>query len=167
MEKDFKKAIDESTKAMGKLESKVEEIAQELSESASELWGDFKKNFADINSKLNTASENFSKVGDETTLQAHLGAMEARDKMAGMKDDVADFTEKVAQSAETVFDTATLRAHLGKMEAEDFWETKGKDIAEEFNASKENVEKLAVEAIDEITNFFSKLVDDFNKQKKS
>ena len=167
MEKDFKEAIDKSTKAMSELESKVENIAEELSETATELWGDFKKNFADMSSKLNNASEDFSKAGDETTLQAHLGAMEAREKMEGIKDNVSDFISKVAQSAETAFDTAALKAHLGKMEAEDFWETKGKGISEDFNASKENVEKLAVEAIDEITSFFSKLVSDFNEQKKS
>ena len=167
MEKDFKKAIEKSTKAMGELEAKVEDIAGELSESATELWNDFKKNFADMSSKLHTASEDFSKAGDDTTLQAHLGAMEARDKMESMKDDVSDFTVKVAKSAETVFDTATLRAHLGKMEAEDFWESKGKGISEEFKASKESVEKLAVEAIDEITSFFGKLVSDFNEHKKS
>ena len=63
MEKDFKEAINKSTKAMGELESKVEDIAEELSASASELWGDFKKNFADMSSKLSNASEDFSKVG--------------------------------------------------------------------------------------------------------
>jgi len=167
MEKDFKKAIEKSTKAMGELESKVEDIAEELSESASELWDDFKKNFADMSSKLNMASEDFSKAGEEITLQAHLGAMEARDKMDGMKDDIEDFTVKVANDAQTVFDTAALRAHLGKMEAEDFMEGKGKGLAEDFNASKENVEKLAVEAIDEITTFFGKLVADFTEKKKS
>jgi len=167
MEKDFKEAIEKSTKAIKELEEKVEGIAGELSESASKLWSDFKANFEDIDSKLNQASEDFSKAGDETTLQAHLGAMEAREKMEDMKDDVAEFTTKVAQSAESVFDTATLRAHLGKMDAEDFWEKKGKKIAEEFQASKESVEKLAVEAIDEITNFFGNLVEEFNDKKKS
>jgi uncharacterized phage infection (PIP) family protein YhgE len=167
MEKDFKEAIDKSTKAMKELEEKVEDIAGELSESASKLWSDFRANFADMDSKLNKASEDFSKAGDETTLQAHLGAMEAREKMENMKDDVADFTAKVAESAETVFDTASLKAHLGKMDAEDFWEKKGKGITEEFNASKESVEKLAVEAIEDITNFFGKLVEEFNDKRKS
>jgi hypothetical protein len=92
--------------------------------------------------------------------------MEAREKMEDMKDDVSDFTAKVAQSAETAFDTASLKAHLGKMDAEDFWEKRGKGIAEEFHASKENVEKLAVEAIGEITSFFGKLVEEFNDKKK-
>ena len=48
------------------------------------------------------------------------------------------------------------------MEAEDFWEKKGKGISDEFNSSKESVEKLAVEAMDEITDFFSKLVSSFD-----
>lgn len=167
MDKDFKEAIDKSTKAMGELEEKVEGIATELSESASELWGDFKKNFSDMSSKLEGASENFSKTGDETTLQAHLAAMEAREKMENIKGDIEDFTSKVSKDAQTTFDTATLHAHLGKMEAEDFWERKGKGIAEDFTVSKDNVEKLAVEAIDEITSFFGKLVKEFKEEKKS
>ena len=165
MEKEYKEAVEKSTKAMKELESKVEELAGELSESATELWADFKKNFADMGSKLDGASENISKAGDETSLQAHLGAMEARDKMEGMKDSMEDFTQKVGKDAQTVFDTASLQAHLAKMEAEDFWEKKGKGISEDFNSSKESVEKLAIEAMDEISDFFGKLVSSFDDKK--
>jgi len=167
MEKDFKEAIEKSTKAIKELESQVEDIAEELSESASKLWNNFKVNFSDIDSKLINASENISKVGDETTLEAHLGAMEARDKVEKMKDHIEEFTNKVSKDAQTAFDEATLQAHLGKMEAEDFWEKRGKSITQEFTSSKENVEKLAVEAIDEITSFFGKLVEEFNNKTKS
>jgi len=95
MEKEYKEAVEKSTKAMKELEAKVEDIASELSESATELWGDFKKNFADMSSKLDAASENISKAGDETSLQAHLGAMEAREKMEGMKSSMEEFADKV------------------------------------------------------------------------
>ncbi|NEW60528.1 hypothetical protein GSY74_04460 [Sulfurovum sp. bin170] len=165
MEKDFKEAVEKSTKAMKELEGKVEDIAEDLSENVSELWGDFKKNFADISSKLDGASENISKVGDETTLQAHLGAMEAREKMEGMKKGIEEFATKVSTDTQTTLDTATLQAHLAKMEAEDFWEKKGKGISEDFNVSRENVEKLAVEAILEIGSFFEKLGANFSAKK--
>jgi gas vesicle protein len=163
MDKDYKQTIDKSTEAMNELESKIEGIASDFTQTATDLWGSFKTNFSDISAKLQDASENFSKVGEETTLQAHLGAMEARDKMESMKDDIEEFTKKVSEDAKVGFDEATLQAHLGKMEAEDFWEKKGPQITEEFKESAENVEKLAVEAIDEITSFFSKLVDDFKE----
>ena len=166
MEKDFKEAIEKSMKAMQTLEDKVEDLAEEMSESASALWGDFKKSFADMGSKLEGASENFSKEGDETTLQAHLGAMEAREKMEVIKEDVEDFTSKVAENAQTTFDRAKLKAHLAKMEAEDFWERRGQGITEEFNSSKESVEKLAVEAIDEMNNFFTKMADNLSEKKR-
>lgn len=165
MEKEYKEAVEKSTKAMKELEAKVEDIAGELSESATELWGDFKKNFADMSSKLDAASENISKAGDETSLQAHLGAMEAREKMEGMKSSMEEFADKVGKEAQIGLDTAALQAHLAKMDAEDFWETKGKRISEDFNSSKENVEKLAVEAMDEITDFFGKLVSSFDNKK--
>lgn len=163
MDKDYKQSIDQSTEAMHELESKIEGIASDFSKTATDLWGSFKTNFAEMSTKLEEASENFSKAGDEATLQAHLGAMEAREKMESMKGDIEEFTQKVAEDAQVSFDEATLQAHLGKMEAEDFWEAKGPGIKEDFKESAENVEKLAVEAIDEITSFFSKLVDDFKE----
>lgn len=166
MEKDYKKAIDKSTEAMNELELKVEDLAKDFSETASDLWGSFKTNFADISTQLKEASENFSKVGEETTLQAHLGAMEAREKMESMKDDIEDFTQKVSNDAKVKFDEAALQAHLGKMEAEDFWEKKGPAITEEFKASSDNVQNLAVEAIDEISSFFTKLATEFKESKK-
>jgi hypothetical protein len=162
MEKEYKEAVDKSTKAMKELENKIEDMASELSESATELWGDFKKNLAEMSSKLDGASENISKAGDETSLQAHLGAMEARDKMEGMKGSMEEFADKVTKDAQAGLDTATLQAHLAKMEAEDFWEKKGKGISEDFNSSKESVEKLAIEAMDEISDFFGKLVSSFD-----
>jgi len=163
MNKDYKESINKSTEAMHELEAKIEGVASEFSKTATDLWGNFKTNFADMSSKLEEASENFSKVGDEATLQAHLGAMEAREKMEVMKEDVEVFTHKVAEDAKVSFDEATLQAYLGKMEAKDFWEEKGPGITEDFKESAENVEKLAVEAIDEISSFFTKMVDDFKQ----
>ncbi|CAA6825921.1 MAG: Unknown protein [uncultured Sulfurovum sp.] len=166
MEKDYKEAIEKSTEAMNVLESKVESIANDFNKTSTDLWDSFKINFTDMNEKLKTASENFSKIGEETTLQAHLGAMEARDKMENMKEDIEDFTQKVAQNAQVTMDEATLQMHLGKKEAEDFWEKKAPFIKEDFQESKESVEKLALEAIDEIGSFFSKLTKEFKETKK-
>lgn len=168
MDKNYKESIDKSTEAMNTLEAKIEGVASDFSQTATNLWGSFKENFADINTKLQDASENFSKVGDEATLQAHLGAMEARDKLETIKDDIEVFTQKVAEDAKVSFDEATLQAYLGKMEAEDFWEKKGPGIKEDFKESAQKVESLAVEAIDEITTFFTKLTNDFkaNEAKK-
>jgi len=165
MEKDFKEAIEKSTKAMHTLEDKVENKVEDLNENVKELWGDLKKNLASLSTKLEGASEDIGKAGDQTTLQAHLGAMEAREKMEGMKEGMEEFTDKVTKNTQTALDTATLKAHLAKKEAEDFWEKKGKGISAEFKSSKENVEKMAVEAVDEITSFFTKLVANFSEKK--
>ncbi|HHS93108.1 MAG TPA: hypothetical protein ENK82_07150 [Campylobacterales bacterium] len=166
MQKNYKASIDKSTQAVNELESKVEEVASDFSKTATDLWGSFKKNFSDMSTKLQEASENFYKAGDETTLQAHLGAMEAREKMERMKEDIEAFTQKVAKDAKVGIDEAALQAHLGTMEAEDFWEKKGPQITKDFKQSAENVEKLAVEAIDEISAFFTKLSSEFKEAKK-
>lgn len=38
MEKEFKEAIEKSTKAMHTLEDKAEDLAEDLNENAKELW---------------------------------------------------------------------------------------------------------------------------------
>ena len=165
MEKDFKEAIDKSKKAMESLESKVEDLAEDFSEQSSEIWKDLKSSFSTISSKLDKAASNFDKKDDEATLQAHLGAMEAKENMNEVKDSIEEFTINAMKSAEVGIDRAVLKAHLGKMEAEDFWENEGKGIREEFNNSKESVSKLAEDAIDEIGSFFEKLNKTLSKEK--
>ena len=165
MEKDFKEAVEQSKKAMKKLEESIEEFGDDLNESATEVWGELKKSFSTIGKKLDNASENLSKEGDETTLQAHLGAMEAKENMEKVKESIEEFTIKVADSAQSGLDAAKLKAHLGKMEAEDFWEKNGDELTKEFEKSKESVEKMAVEAIDEIGNFFNTLASKFSEKK--
>ena len=165
MEKDFKEAMDKSKIAMKSLEGKIEDLAEDFNENASEIWSDLKKTFEKMGTKLDGASTDISREGDEATLQAHLAAMEARENMEKVKDSVEEFTEKVMESAQVGLDTAVLKANLAKMEAEDFWDKNGKNITKEFETSKENVGKLAVEAIDEITNFFEKLSTKLSKEK--
>jgi len=91
--------------------------------------------------------------------------MEVREKMESVKEDMEDFTTKIANNVEEKFDTAKLQAHLAKMEAEDFWAKRGKEISVDFHNSKESVEKMAVTAIDEITSFFDKLSSHFSDKK--
>jgi len=114
---------------------------------------------------LESASENMSSEGNETTLQAHLEALEAKEKIEKVKDSIEDFTAKVVDSAQAGLDIAKVKARLAQMEAEDFWEKNGKEIQKEFETSKESVEKLAVEAINDIRDFFNRLSSKLSESK--
>ncbi len=164
MDKDFKEILEKSSEAIEKLEDKVDDLAEEFAEDAVELWDEMKKSFLKVNNKLKTAAKDFDQKSDEANLQAHLGTMEAHDRIDGIKDTVEEFTQKVAAKAQTDLDTAALRAHLAKMEAEDFWDEKGQKITEEFNESSDRVKSLTLEAASEIRDYFEKLSETISKK---
>ena len=163
MGNEFKKSLEAAENAIDELEDKIEDMAEDFTEDAAELWTDIKKNFSGVRGKLITAAKDANEIGDEAQLQAHLGAMEAHDKMQGVRDTVEEFTHKVAANAQTELDTARLRGHLAEMEAKDFWESKGKDIATDFNESSEKVKELSYEAASEVKDYFEKLVEKLTK----
>ncbi|MCH9813012.1 MAG: hypothetical protein K0U47_03610 [Epsilonproteobacteria bacterium] len=164
MDKEFKALLETSSKAIEKLQDKVEEFTEEFSGDASALWDDMKTNFSTANEKLKTAAKDLDQKSDEANLQAHLGTMEAHARLENIKDTISDFTEKVSAKAHTELDTAALRAHLAKMEAEDFWDKKGQTITDDFNESKDKVQKLAMDAASEIKDYFEKLTETLSKK---
>jgi len=169
MEKDFKEKVEQSKEAITLLEKKVLEVADDLNENVSELWKSFQNSMETINRKLEGTYEELEKESDEAKLQANLGAMEANDKMKEIKDSLEDFVEKVSKNAQSGLDTVALKANLAQKEAESLWKEKAPVIQKEFEESKEKVSKIAVEALDEITSFFTKVVENFseNDKKKS
>jgi len=163
MEKEFKEILEKTSEAIEKLEDKIEDLTEDFAEDSVELWGDLKKHFTGVNDQLKKASKDMEQKSDEAQLQAHLGTMEAHDKIDGIKDTVEEFTQKVFTKAQTDLDTVALRAHLAKMEADDFWEDKGSKITQDFNDSSDKVKKLTLEAASEIKNYFEKLADTVSK----
>jgi len=159
MNKELQEILEKSSVAIDKLQESVEGLTHELSDDAKELWKDMKKNFSGVNEKLKSATKDLDKKNDEANLQAHLGAMEAHDKLSNIKHTVDEFTQKVSKKASEELDIAKLRAHLAKMEAEDFWEKKGKTITKDFGESSQKVQNLTLEAASEIKEYFEKLTE--------
>lgn len=157
MEKDFKEKVEHSKEAVSGLEKKVLEMADDLSENVSELWESFQKSLNQINTKLEASYQDLEREGDEARLQASLGAMEANDKMKEIKENLEEFVEKVSTNAQIGLDTVSVKANLAQKEAEDLWKEKSPVIQKEFEESKEKVSKLALDAVDEIGDFFENL----------
>lgn len=164
MNKELKEILEKSSIALEKLQDKVEDLTEDFADDTKDIWIDMKKNFSRVNEKLKTATKDLDKKSDEANLQAHLGAMEAHDKMSNIKESVEAFTKNISETAETKLDTVALRAHLAKMEAEDFWEKKGKTISSEFSESREKVQNLTLEAVGEIKDYFEKLTETLSKK---
>jgi ABC-type transporter Mla subunit MlaD len=164
MNKELKEMLEKSSRALEKLQDTVEDLTENLADDASDLWSDMKKNFSGVNEKLKTATKDLDQKSDEANLQAHLGAMEAHDKIGNIKESIEEFTKNISTTAETKMDTAALQAHLAKMEAEDFWEKKGKTLTNDFHESREKVQKLTVDAVGEIKDYFEKLTEALTKK---
>ena len=163
MEKEFKKHLEEAGEAIDKLEDRIEDFAEDFAGDTIQLWSDVKKNFSGVKEKLKTAVSDLDEKGDEARLQAHLGAMEALDRIQTARDTVEAFTHEAAAKTQGGLDTVKLRAHLAEMEAEDFWENKGKEVADDFNRSSEKAKELSYEAALEVKDYFEKLVERFTK----
>ena len=163
MEKEFKKRLEEAGDAIEELENKIEGFAEDFTGDVVQLWADVKTNFSGVKEKLKTAIKDLDEKGDEAQLQAHLAAMEARERMQVARESLEEFTHKVSLKSQAELDTVRLRAHLAEMEAEDFWEKKSKELSADFNHSSEKAKELSYEAASEVKDYFEKLVEKFTK----
>jgi len=155
MEKEIKKLIKESKASLVNVEEKIESLSHEFSDDVADFWGDLKKHFSKVNTKLKDAYQEFD--SGESKLQAHLSMMEARDKLEKIKKSAEDFTITASNKTKEEFSMASLKAHLAKMEAEDKWEETKKDLSHTYAESKVEVEKLAKKAGEEMHEIFNKI----------
>lgn len=163
MANDLKDRLDKSLNAIEEFEDKVEDYADNLEDEVEELWGDIKNHFTNVAAKLKDATHNLETTTDEAQLQAHLGTMEAHDKLEVLKETVDDFTFKVSTEAHKDIDTVALRAHLAKMDADDYWEEKSKVLTKEYHESSDKVKDVSLQAANDMKVYFDKLLSAFSK----
>jgi archaellum component FlaC len=156
MNNEFKKIIEEAKVSLEKAEEKLEDLSEEFAEDASEFWGDLKKRMGKVNDKLKDAYTEFE---GESKLQAHLSMMEARDKLEVFKESAEGFAATVSKRTQEEMSMASLKAHLAKMDAKDTWEENKKELEATYARSKEEAEKLAQKAGEEIKAVFVKLTE--------
>lgn len=157
MESKFKHILKETSDSIDDLEKKIDDLREDFAEESAELWVDVKRNLSAVSGKLKTAVDDLDAKTDEAELQAHLGTMEAHDRLDSIKETLEKFTQDVSSKAKTGIDTVELRAHLAKMEARDFWAENGETISQDFAESSDKVKKLTLEAASEIKDYFAGL----------
>ena len=91
---------------------------------------------------------------DEAELQAHLGAMEARQDWDELKTKVEKAIHELSKSTQGQLDAAELQAHLGYMEAVDRFAEKRQAWEKEYEESvKPQFEKAMATMRDEVDGF--------------
>ncbi len=156
MEKELKALLKQSKEALEKAEEKIETLSKDFPEDAAAFWGDLKKYLSDIQNKL---TESYNNLEGETELKAHLGMMEAREKLETIQDTLDTFVHQASKNTSEEFDIVALKAHLAKKEGEDLWEEKQKELSHLYSKSKLEVERLAQKAAKEFNEIFLKLTD--------
>ena len=166
LEKELNKFIKNSKKSLEKVEENVESFRESMSEDISDFWGNLKNEFGQINTKLSDAGQKLSDAGQKVSdtsqklqLQGTLGLMEARDHLEKIKGTSEEFIKKVTTNTTQELDIARLQAHLAQMDAADLWKEKESKMTSLYNDSKEEFEKLAKKAGEEINNILVKLTD--------
>lgn len=156
MEDKIKNVIKRSLKELDDLEDKLEDWVDDLPDDTDEIRAGMKKAMKSMHTKLTESVGHGGKLSDEAELQAHLGLMEARDKLDTSKDVVDNYLESAAEKSKTLMGEVELKSKLAKMEAEDFWEERGPQLKEDFKQSSESMLKVAESAADEIQKTLGK-----------
>ncbi len=167
MSNSIKDAIDKSLKELESVQAKVENFIEDLPDDTHEIKATAKRTLGQINELLNKAMSQAGESAEEAQLQAHLGVMEAQEKLEASKVVVDDYLARSGEESKRLLDEVQLKQNLAMMEARDFWETKGKKMAEEFQESAESLQSVAETAVGDLQAMFSQFNDIFSQASKS
>ena len=167
MDSKIKEAIDKSLKELESIQGKVDDFIDDLPDDTHEIKAVAKKTLAQINQLLNKATRQAGESADEAQLQAHLGVMEAQEKLKASKEVVDDYMARSGDESKRLLDEMQLKQRLAMMEARDFWEQRGSKMAEEFQESAAGLQSVAEKAVDELQNVFSQFNDIFTQAGKN
>ncbi len=156
MDEKIKAAIQQSMKEIEEIQKNFDELVEELPEHARTVKDKTRETLATIRSKLDTAMSEAQDDAQEAQLQAHLGVMEAQDRLEASRKVVDEYLGQWQDKSKTFMDEATLKAHLATMEAQDFWERRGQHLMEEFKQSQKSMQSLATMAVGELQEQFGR-----------
>ena len=157
MEKKIREAIDRSLEELKGIQDKVDDFIDDLPDDTQEIKKTTKNALSQINALLRKSMQQAGDKADEAQLQAHLGLMEAQDKLEASRAVVEDYIARTTDEE--------LKRHLAVMEAQDFWEKRGANLAAEFKASTETMQNVAEKAIGEMQSAFESWTNQFKSKK--
>lgn len=165
METRIRDAIDESIKELKNMQDKVEDFIDDLPDDTQEIKRATKTALDHLGTVLTKVVDQAGNTAEEAQLQAHLGVMEAKDKLDASKVVLDDVLARSAEESKKILDEVTLKQHLAKMEAKDFWDERGSKLAEEFQSSATVMQEQAEQAASELSSVFTQLSEQFKSRK--
>ncbi len=156
MKKEFIEMIEDSKKSLQKIEKRIEEHTEDLTDEVSELWNDLKKHLSVVEDKLQDA---YDYLEDQAEQKGHLVIIEARDRLAKLEEATHELTDKVLTNTQEELDIVKLKVHLLEMDNKDLWKEKQKELSSLYENSKEESEKIAIKAAKELNQIFLKLTE--------
>lgn len=165
MDKKIRDAIERSLEELKEIQGKVDEFIDDLPDDTHEIKRSTKDALGQINKLLNNAVKQAGEQAEEAQLQAHLGLMEAQEKLNASRVVVDDYMARASSESKTLLDEIELKQHLAMMEAKDFWETRGAKMAEEFQSSASSMQAMAEKAVGDMQKAFSQWNDLFKSGK--
>ncbi len=156
MENQIKAAMKKAMESLEEMQDKLEDLAEDIPEEAEEIRKRAEKSMHRITALLKDSAEKAEAGTREAQLQAHLGLMEAHDKLDASRVVFNDQLAQTVDKTKSMLDEAELQRHLAVMEAEDFWEKRGKHIAQEFEKSQAVMLSMASKATEEMQDQFSR-----------
>ena len=165
MDETIKAAIKTARDSLNQLDALFEDLVNDLPEQAKDAQQRSRVVMQQIREQLDKAAENAEDSVKEAQVQAHLGVMEAKERIEATRPVVEEYLKDAAEKSKTVMDEAELRAKLAAMEAEDFWETQGKPMSEEFQKSAEQMASIASAAATDLQSRLERWVKAFEPKK--
>ena len=152
----MKSAIRASMKEIEQVQKKFDEMIDELPEQTAAVRERTRDTLAKIRAKLDESMKEAGDDAQEAQVQAHLGLMEAQDRLEASKKVMDEYLDQFKDRSKTMMDEAQLKAHLATMEAHDFWERRGQHLVEEFRQSSKSMQSLATMAVGELQEQFGR-----------
>ncbi len=165
MDKKLRDAIDRSLEELRGIQDKVDDFIDDLPDDTQDIKRTAKNALDHIGELLNKSITQASDHAEEAQLQAHLGLMEAQDKLEASRDVVDEYMARVSKESKKLLDEVDLKQHLAMMDAKDFWETKGPQLTEQFQASAVTMQTLAEDAAEQLQSAFSHWGEQFKPKK--
>lgn len=166
MHESIESTIKRSRKALDSMENILEDAIDDLPDQAKELQGRSRAVLHKIGDKLDISLKRAENSAQEAQLQAHLGLMEAQDRLDASRPVIDEYLAQLADRSKTVMGEAELKARLAAMEAEDFWERRGQYIAAEFRESGKQMVDLASEAAEQLQTQIKHWRESFHNDKR-
>lgn len=167
MDDKIKAAIQQSMKEIEEIQNNFDQLVEDLPEHTKAVRERTAATLKTIRAKLDEAMKEAADEAQEAQLQAHLGVMEAQDRLEASRKVVDDYLGQWQDKSKSYMDEATLKAHLATMEAQDFWERRGQHLMEEFKQSQKSMQSLATMAVTELQEQFGRWNTIFSDMQKS